>query len=358
MDVFISTLSDSISNAITVQVMKELRQKLVAFASAVSDATDGKVSTDDVMEMWAKIDPDFKVKGKSKTRTVQSSESSSEPSTGCVAICVSGMKKGEACGKICKDGNDKCGIHLKASHEVKVSSAETNEKPEKSEKIKKPTVKELKELADAKGLTYPSKITHAELVALLKTGSEDSDGEEKVDVAEHGEDAESVESLNKKFEKSKIPEMKAMLESHGITVSKARPSRAELLELWHTRVHTESKVSEPKVSESKVSESKKTESKKVSSKVEQTVPIDPKITIAELKEMFVAEGVPYPKGNKANAIQALEEHLLAKRAQDKENEDEENEDDDETDVEQSDEEEIEEVHEEEVDELDEEELEL
>lgn len=342
MDVFVSNLSESITKTINAEIMKALRQKLTAFASAVSDATDGKVSVDDVMEMWGKIDPDFKAK-KTKAKTVSSSDSDGDgeqkSSSGCVAICVSGMKKGEACGKICKDGNDKCGIHLKASQEVKVSPVEE----EKTEKPVKLTVPQLKKLADEKGLQYGSKITRTELIALLET-----DPKEQSSSAEKSVEEKKID-VDAKFEKLNIAEMTACLSELGIATTKARPSRAELLEKWHTRVSAESKESALEFIETTVKDVKGVKSKKG---VEKSV-IDPKITVENLKQMFAEEGLAYPKGNKANAIEVMVAHLTEKKNDNDEETDEETEEDgDET------EEEIEEVEEEEVEEIDEEELRL
>ena len=126
MDAFLTELTQ----AIQATVLKSLSAKIQQFADAVSKASDGKLTAEQVMTVWNTMHPEAKAGDKSPTQRTKTDKARK-----CQTIKQSGKDKGGVCGKNCVVGKDTCVSHTpKETTAAPAAPAATTEK-----KDEKPT---------------------------------------------------------------------------------------------------------------------------------------------------------------------------------------------------------------------------
>lgn len=130
MDNFLSQLTLTIQET----VMKALSAKIQSFALALSTASDGKFTVEEVMQVWNTMHPEAPVSLGSAVAPVAKSptqRTKTDKTRKCEVKKTAGADKGNACGKNCVEGKDTCVAHSPKSS----TSSSTPSSPASSEAI-------------------------------------------------------------------------------------------------------------------------------------------------------------------------------------------------------------------------------
>ena len=177
-----------LTNAIQSTVVKTLTERIVQFADAVSKASEGKLTPDQVMKVWNEIHPEVPVAKKD----TPSQRTKTDKSQKCQVVKQSGKNKGELCGRNCVLGKSTCTSHTpqesqsvvipldekspakKMNAEKKETSipplppvVEQSTESDSKEDISKLTVKELKTRLESANIKFTSKDRKDDLISLL-----------------------------------------------------------------------------------------------------------------------------------------------------------------------------------------------
>lgn len=111
MESFLTQLTATIQDT----VLQSIRAKLNEFADAVATTSDGKLTREQVLDCWNKINPAIPVTP--ATAAVEKKAAAPRAKTDkdrkCPVIKKSGTAAGQPCGKNCVVGHDLCSVHLK-----------------------------------------------------------------------------------------------------------------------------------------------------------------------------------------------------------------------------------------------------
>jgi hypothetical protein len=108
MDAFLTELTQAIQTT----VLKSLSAKIQQFADAVSKASDGKLTSEQVMGVWNTMHPETAVSADAKTEAKSPTQRTKTDKTRkCQTLKQSGKDKGSMCGKNCVLGKDTCVSH-------------------------------------------------------------------------------------------------------------------------------------------------------------------------------------------------------------------------------------------------------
>lgn len=266
MDNFLSQLTLTIQET----VMKALSAKIQSFALALSTASDGKFTVEEVMQVWNTMHPEAPVSLGSAVAPVAKSptqRTKTDKTRKCEVKKTAGSDKGNACGKNCVEGKDTCVAH--------------------SPKSSTPS-------------SAPSSPASSEAIPALSSSTSE----------------ETVSKL-------KVPQLQAVLRSMGLSfASKDRkPALVEkVMESLRSGKTTESSSPAPKPVETKPVEAK-TVSKSLPKPVEvksveaksTSIGSDDvlkKMTVVELKSLLTSLGIEFSSKDRKDA---LIDHLVKKR---------------------------------------------
>ena len=108
MESFLTSLTQTIQTT----VLASIRSKLDEFAAVVSTTSEGKLTKEQVLECWNKINPDVIVSSTMAEKKVSAPRVATDKNKKCPVLKKSGVNAGQACGKNCVVGEDMCNAHL------------------------------------------------------------------------------------------------------------------------------------------------------------------------------------------------------------------------------------------------------
>lgn len=108
MESFLTSLTQTIQTT----VLASIRSKLDEFAAVVSTTSEGKLTKEQVLECWNKINPDVIVSSTMVEKKVSAPRVATDKNKKCPVLKKSGVNAGQACGKNCVVGEDMCNAHL------------------------------------------------------------------------------------------------------------------------------------------------------------------------------------------------------------------------------------------------------
>lgn len=183
----------SLTHTIQTTVLASIRSKLDEFATVVSTTSEGKLTKEQVLECWNKINPDVIVSSTMAEKKVSAPRVATDKNKKCPVLKKSGVNAGQACGKNCVVGEDMCNVHLQQgkdkSQKPAVQSAvppvaapvaaQAISVPEEKKitslvipgeaELKALTVVKLKELISANKVKVPPRAKKEDLVTALLT---------------------------------------------------------------------------------------------------------------------------------------------------------------------------------------------
>jgi hypothetical protein len=221
-----NTFLNELTAAIQATVVKSLTEKISQFANAVSKASDGKLTPEQVMKVWNELYPEVKAVDATvatvatdQKKDTPSQRTKTDKSRKCQVIKQSGKNKGEICGKNCVLEKDTCTSHTpsgpkepsknkpsgsddNATKKKPIHPSETTDQIDSDEDLKSMTVIKLKELLRAAKISFGSKDRKDVLISYLVKSRGKNNSSSMEDTKKKDERSPSTQVVKKQKEEA------------------------------------------------------------------------------------------------------------------------------------------------------------